>query len=64
MGTLEQRAYLLLSLAVGGLGASWQKRMRALELWRRFIARHPKFTSPLVTNMPRGSRKQVARFWE
>ncbi len=48
-GTLEQRAYLLLSLAVGGLGASPQRQAKAVRLWRIFVSNHPRFKSPLIS---------------
>jgi len=49
-GTLEQRAYLLLSLAVGCFGISRERQDKAIEVWQRFVTAHPKFTSPLVSS--------------
>lgn len=50
LGKLEKRAYLLLSLAVGGLTAADNpdRQTRAVQTWRRFIGLHPQFKSPLV----------------
>lgn len=47
-GTVEQRAYLLLSLAVGCFGISRERQIEAAGVWRRFVAMHPRFKSPLV----------------
>lgn len=47
-GTIEQRAYLLLSLAVGCFGISLERQTKAATAWRRFIIAHPQFKSPLV----------------
>lgn len=51
LGTLEARAYLLLSLATGGLSAYGNpaRADRAMRAWRRFVARHPQFASPLIS---------------
>ena len=50
LGTLEQRAYLLLSLALGGLTAHGnpQRQRRAWKLWVAFTRKYPRFTSPLI----------------
>jgi len=47
-GTLEQRAYLLLSLAVGCFGVSKERQNEAIEVWQRFVVAHPQFKSPLI----------------
>lgn len=48
LGTLEQRAYLLLSLAVGCFGISKERQQESAAVWRKFVVAHPQFKSPLV----------------
>lgn len=53
--SLEARAYLLLSMAhddAEDYGWPADKCVRARKLWRRFIALHPQFRSPLVSDVP------------
>lgn len=52
LGSLEARAYLLLSAAhddAENYGWEPAKCERARRLWKRFIAAHPQFRSPIVT---------------
>lgn len=58
LGTLQQRAYLLLSLAVGGLTAheNSERQSRAVSLWGRFVRQHPEFESPLINTQQREGR--------
>lgn len=49
-GTLEQRSYLLLSLAVGGLSADIPRQCRAIASWLRHIKIHPQFKSSLISD--------------
>lgn len=50
LGTLQQRAYTLLTAALGERGYSGERQRLAITAWLRFAHRHPQFRSSLVND--------------